>query len=744
MLASARMRSNSTTPRVNRVAGFVAWAACLSFAFGAAWGICKIPGGGHIDSGSVATTTLSEGIARFHLVYPAKYGFTGTMASPPNYYCHHPFGSFYASAICLWLFGDHDFVVHLPAVLMSFAIPPMLYGIGKRIGGAVIGAVAACAYAVVPIALGFASYNNLETPAIFGSLLFFWGHSYHQTTRKAGYGLASLIGLLLACSADWCGYALVAPLIGWCLLRAFVFPPRWTPAFDFRTYARWWAFSATIAVTTFVVWLGLFYRADRIADWLASGNLRGSDGTPLKAALAARANWIDFSFTPLAIWLGKVAVPVVFARVLIFRQDEEIYSLSILFGAVAQYVAFKRGADVHVFWPHYFAEYYALAMAQLASSAGALARLLSRWFAPSRSRTTIGAWIALIAGILPSIAMAPDAVRSLPIWHRTGGRYDGRGNLIRNDMDLLFILKKVLGAVKTPNSVLHVNPSIVMYYEQAWAWHGAFKDAGDPEVKLPASTNDSYWIARASGFGSSEQIRIANLAHVQAYGDIWVVDQRQSPGPIDAWRVEERDPHPIEWVLWGGWEPVRAVRGIDPLKTWEWRVHLGQRGSLPSPSDAPEPTLDDLRILHNAAVYAGATARVQELRLQIEAQLDRSVATDFEGGVRLVGVRVTRGAEPRLESWFVAPGPLGSDATFRIRSSVAARARFSLIPVNTTDRELAYPPSLPTKLWRPGFLYEFQTVLNHRIGVERYWGTWSHPGLRRLDHQAVTTLATVR
>jgi len=197
------MRSNSTTPRVNRVAGFVAWAACLPFAFGAAWGICKIPGGGHIDSGSVATTTLSEGIARFHLVYPAKYGFTGTMASPPNYYCHHPFGSFYASAICLWLFGDHDFVVHLPAVLMSFAIPPMLYGIGKRIGGAVIGAVAACAYAVVPIALGFASYNNLETPAIFGSLLFFWGHSYHQTTRKAGYGLASLIGLPRLTILNW-------------------------------------------------------------------------------------------------------------------------------------------------------------------------------------------------------------------------------------------------------------------------------------------------------------------------------------------------------------------------------------------------------------------------------------------------------------------------------------------------------------------------------------------------------------
>jgi hypothetical protein len=57
---------------------------------------------------------------------------------------------------------------------------------------------------------------------------------------------------------------------------------------------------------------------------------------------------------------------------------------------------------------------------------------------------------------------------------------------------------------------------------------------------------------------------------------------------------------------------------------------------------------------------------------------------------------------------------------------------------------MAFPPRIPTQLWRSGFLYEMDVVLNHRIGVERYWGAWSEPGLQRLDHQAVTTLATVR
>ncbi len=742
MLASAAMRSKSTRPVVDRIARFAAWTGCLWFAFGAAWGLFKIPGGGHIDSGSVATTTFSEGIAHFGLVYPAGYGFTGVRPPVQGYYCHHPFGSFYASALCLWLFGDHDFVVRLPAVGMSAAIPPLLYGIGKCLRGPVVGAVAACAYVVVPIAVGFANYNNLETPAIFGSLLFFWGHSYHQATRKAVYGLASLLGLLIACSADWCGYALVAPLLGWSLLRAFVFPARWTPAFDFRRYSRWWALSATIAVGTFVLWIALFYKADKIGDWLASGDLRGDDGTPLKTALAARAHWIDFSFTPLAIWLGKFAAPVAIVRLLLFREDEEIYSLSILFGAVAQYVAFKRGADVHTFWPHYFAEYFALAMAQVASSAGGLARCGTRWVAGPTRSGTIGAWSALIVGLLPSLAMAPDAFRSLPIWRRTGGRYDDNGSLIRNDMDLLYIMKQVLVRTKAPKSILHLGASMPWYYEHEWAWHGAATFVTDPEASLPASTDEQFWITRASGLGSSEQVRIARKAHVQAYGDVWIVDQRQAPGPIDAWRVEEKDPNPFESLVWGGWEPVRSVRGIDPLRTWEWRVHLGQPGGLPSGGDAS--TLDALRILHNAAVYAGATARAQELQQRIEAQLDRSMAADFNGGLRLVGVRVTHGAEPMLEVWFRAGDPIHGDAAFRVRTTVEAPARFSLIPVDSVDREMAFPPRIPTQLWRSGFLYEMDVVLNHRIGVERYWGAWSEPGLQRLDHQAVTTLATVR
>ncbi len=716
--------------------------ACVWFAFSAAWGMFQIPGNGHSDSGSAATACFSAAIVRFKMLYPAGYAFQGTCPPPSAYYCHHPFGCFYATALLLWIFGEHDFVVHLPAILMSIGIPPLLYGIGRQLGGPVVGAVATFAYVVVPIAVGFTTLNALETPGIFGSLLFFWGHSVHQATRRTRFEVASLVGLSIACSADWSGYCLVAPLLGWSFLRAFVFPTRWTPHFDFKTYARWWALSAVIAVCTFLLWVGLFQRADKIGDWLAAGDLRGGGGiASLKAALEARKNWIDFSFTPLAIGLGKMAVPVVFVRLLLFRRDEEAYSLSVLLGATAQYVAFKGGADVHVFWPHQFAEYFALGMAQLSATVGSMTQRGCRFLtSPSRART-IGACAALVLGILPSLAMAPNAAQALLVWRRTGGRYDDNGARIRSDIDLLFVIKHLLVPSKRPDWVLDVSPSISWYWEHTWTWHGEQRPVTDPAASQPSTTTHPYWIGRASGLVSGEQTRIAGEAHVQAYGDIWVVDQRRPPAPIDAFHYEEREPNPFEWLVFGGWEPVREIGGIDPLQTWEWRVHLGQPS--PAPTSGNESSLQNLRILHNVAVYTGATARVRELRAKIDAQLDRSVAADFDRGLQLIGVRVTHGVHPQIEILFLAGGAINPDSIFRVRSTIEARAPFSLIPVDPVDRDMAFPPRIPTKLWRAGFLYEIDVVLNHRIGVERYWGVWSN-SQQRLDHHPVTNLATLR
>jgi hypothetical protein len=729
--------SEALTERVARGAAVV---ACVWFAFAAAWGCFQIPGGGHNDGSSAAVALQTLPILRWHILYPSSDTFATSPPSPATYYCHHPFGVFYLSAFIIFLLGKHDVVVHLPAILMSIAIPPLLFSIGKKHWGTIAGAAMACGYVVVPIAIGFANYHNLETICIFGILLFFWGLSHHRM-------VASMVGLLVVCSGDWIGYVLVAPLLGWAFLRAFVFPSRWTPRFAFNWYARWWATSVVIAAGSLLLWLGLFYKADKIGDWIGSGELRaGGQDVPLRMALEARKDWIDFSFTPFAVTLGKLMAPLCLMRAIAIRSDCELYALSVLFGAVVQYVVFKRGADVHIFWPHYFAAYFALALGQLTATVGRVTdEIEKRASLPVPSRW--GAWVTLALGLGPALAMAPDAVRCLSIWRRTGGKYDDHGSPFRNELDMLYVVKNVV-APRTPvGASLDQHPDIPVSWEHRWAAMRVPHPSPQPEVMAADAASHPVWFARASGLSSEDEVRIAAAAPVEVYGDAWVVNQGAGPAPIEAWRVTEREPNVFEWFLYGGWEPMRSMSSSpDPLSTWEWRVHFGQPADPPPAKDAT--SLEDLRILQNAAAFSGDSLRAAELRRQILKQLDATVTATFEQGVKLVGVRLTHGVRPCVEVWFEAKGPIAGRAAFTMRSAVEASARFSLIPADSTERDMGVlPPSISTKLWRGGFLYRIEAPLNHRIGRERYWGYWTSldgsPAPNRIDGTAPIVVATV-
>jgi hypothetical protein len=729
---------------VDRVSRWIAAVASAWFAFAAGWGMFGIPAAGHIDAGSAGNVMSAEQMIKWRILYPSWGWYDGIRPTENLYICHHPFGQYYVPAFLFWIFGHRDVLLHLPAVLMSMAMPPMLYGIGKERWGAPFGAIAAAGYVVVPIAVGFSSFWNLETICIFGALLFFWGHTRHVTTHRRRYLAASLVGLAFACAGDWVGYLLVAPTLGWAFLRAFVFPRRMTPYFRIEPYARWWALSVILLVGSLAWWIGLFHHAGMIDDWLNSGTARGgADSTTLRATLDARKAWIDFSFTPLAIAIGKVAAPVCFLSLLVSRIDEDTYALGILFGASVQYVIFKEGADVHIFWPHYFAAYFALALAQLARAVAAVVGWVVRRYSRPRA-ALVAAITGLVLGMMPVVAMAHDGVRSLWVWRRTGGRYDDNGSLIGSQAEMLYVLRKVVMPHTKREVPLDVHPSANFGWEQSWTYQGEAAVVGAPTVGKASAGARPYWIARASGMGGEEQRRIAASAHVRIYGDLWVVDQREKPAPADAYALNEREPNPFEWLVFGGTEPVRSIGSSpDPWKTWEWRTHLGQPAIVPT----GEPvTLDQQRIAHNVAIASGDAEGAERWRKRIEGQLDLGRATTFTSGVRLVGVRLTGGVRPVVESWLECSEPL-NEVAFNVRSSMEARDPWSLIGPDPTDREMAYPPTLPTKLWKPHFLYATETVLNHRIGRERYWAYWQSrdgtPAPRRPDGAPQTTLAVV-
>jgi len=733
------MQLRASVSRVDWTARAVVALSSGWFLFTAAWGLFEIPASGHLGAGSAATIMATEPMLQYHTVYPSWAWYTGA-PTKAQYICHHPFGTFYFSALFLWIFGQHDFVVHLPTVLLSAAIPPLLYGIAREHWGEPVGAVAAAAYVVVPIAVGFSGYTNLETITIFGALLFFWGHSRHMASGAPRHLVASLAGLAFACSGDWAGYLLVAPLLLWAFVRACVLPSRWTPSLRLGTYLRWWGLSVGVALGELVLWLGLFYYADQIAAWLSQGVARGGGaGVPLEAVLASRKNWIDFSFIPLAVFLGKLAAPVCLLRLVLLRRDEETYALSLLLGAVVQYVVFKNGADIHIFWPHYFAPYYALALAQLVHTIVVAVRWSMARLVPARAGTIAGV-VGLTVGLLPSVAMAHDGVLSLWVWRRTGGRYDDNGHFIPSAVDMHSVVRQVVLPRTQRGTGMDAHDSAGWGWDHVWTLHAQAAPAGMP-VAGNAGVVHPFWIARGSGLTSDLEKKIAAVAHVQVYGDVWLVDQRDPVAPLDAYSVEEREPNPFEWLLRGGTEPVRTMGSQpDPWLTWEWRTHLGQ--TAPLPGGEPE-TIDQIRIAHNAAVQGGDEAQAGRFRRAIDTQLDRTVTARFEQGISLIGVRVIGGVQPRIESWFQVTAPIG-ELMFDVRSTILSTGRWSLIPPDTTDRAMAIPPPLATKSWRPGFIYKTTTVMNHRIGREQYAARWisrdGSPAPARIDGSLPVTL----
>jgi len=647
----------------------------------------------------------------------------------------------------LAVLGHHDFMIRLPAVLMSAATPPMLYATMRERWGAAGAAATACGFTVVPLALGYANFHNLEVMTLFGWVLFFLGQTRFVATKKRRWLVASLLGVVFAASADWPGYVSIGALLGWGLFRGFILPRRLSPLFDRVLYARWWALSAATAVVVLVLFLGMFVHADRMGDWVESAFYRGAGTHPkLSTTLASRQPWIDYSFTPLAILVGKIALPISVLRVIAVRCDEEVYGLAVLIGAVVQYLGFPGGADVHFFWPHHFALYFAFALGAFVTTVGGVVRFVGgkiRW----RGAAMAGEVSALVLAVLIAGFMLPDGWRALVLLRATGGRYDDRGSPIFSGTDGIWVTERFIRPEMLPGMHVHAHPSMSWYWEDTWAAKATEVQVSAPPALLgPNNVEHPFFIARASGMRPDEQLQIAKASHVRVYGDIWLVDEREAAAPIDAYRVEERNPNPIEWVLFGGADPMRSTTDKpDPFLTWEWRTHMGWTGELPP----IEPkTLDELRIAHNAAFQRGDIRAAERWRERVESQLDRTVVAKFDDGSRIVGVRFVPGMRAKLEVWFEAGDQPRGDAVFVLRSTIERAEPLSLIPASPVVREMSWDVPMPPKLWKKGSLYVVDTLLLHRTGFERYTGSWrprdSTRPPRRLDGQDETWLALVR
>ena len=251
--------------------------------------------------------------------------------TPQLYYVHHPWGTYWVIGELTKLLGRHTFVPRLEPVILCVACPPLLYGIGRALWGPVPGALAALAYAVLPIVLAFGNFPGFEGPLIFGCLLTTWGYVRFQQRWRRRWMAVSLAGMLWSINCDWEAGLFAGAVLGTLLVTSY-FMPRWFGAVDARRFGQWWALSFCIVVLTVLAYLALreAHRRGRRVPEPGSQAREGQRPAPLCQVLAGRRYWIDVSFTPIAIVVGKIAAPIFLFRFLFLRRPAEIFPLAIL------------------------------------------------------------------------------------------------------------------------------------------------------------------------------------------------------------------------------------------------------------------------------------------------------------------------------------------------------------------------------------------------------------------------------
>lgn len=677
-------------------------AALFSVGFAAAtlWELAAPFGAGHVAA-STAIGIAAENMLRWHIAAPVTH-YTFARPTPSDWYCNHPFGIFWWQLPFSALLGHRDLACRLPPALLSMATPPLVYLVGRSVWGAVAGAVAAAAFAVLPIALAFSAFNALEVPVMFTVLVALWGTVRFAQTGRRRWCALSLGGMLVALQADWSAWIYVAVVLGAAAPRALgggglgVVAP--------RRLRAWWLGGCALVVASALFYGLLFARTGQLQHVLFMARLRThGGGRSLPALLASRRYWIEVCFTPLGIALGVVAVPIVAARALRRRRAVDALPLAVLVMALVQYLVFTNGADVHIFWPHLFALWFALGM-------GALAACV----ADARPRAT------LVVGLALCLAILPDGLRALDFGRATGLRFDEKGRFIEQSLDQTAALRW-FSARMADGTGLGLHSSAHHSWSLDWALERPLRE----ERVLPSGRDARfrYFAADRRSLSAAELQQLGRAYAVIGVGALLLIDRDAPPAPAQGFAIVRREPTLRERVFGSAHDPVMTV-APDPFATWELRQLLAQPlNALPS---VVPPRLDARLTAHNAALAAGDDVQAARLGDEILAVIDRRPARRLDNGVELLGVQLEPGVAPRLHVLFGAPGILAPAQPFVVRAEVVRTPAWSMVPP-PPSRLVAPPPMVPTSLWRAGFWYESVVELRPSAGRERYRGGFALP-----------------
>jgi Dolichyl-phosphate-mannose-protein mannosyltransferase len=690
------------------------------FALAAFWELADTFSAGHYASAS-AVCTSAENMWRWGILAPAPHN-TLRPPIPSEYYCHHPWGIFWVAALFMKLFGHHAWACRLPAAIQSALTPPALYLAGRALWGPVAGAVAAASFVAVPIALSFSDMNALEVPVIFGTVLAIWGYARFRQTYARRFLALGLAALVYAVCCDWAAVVFGAGMLGAVFVSVFLLH-RWTPVADRRRIAGFWGLAVGLCTLAVGAHLYTFQHFNQLNELFAQGNLRSVGANlPLRFVLDARKFWIEVSFTGFAIALGKLALPVLALRTLLRRSELEALPLAVFAMALLQYVVFKQGADIHIFWPHYFAEYFAFACAGLIQCLLEAIRSINQKF-PKIAGNWPG-YACLGLGFVVPLLMLPDGLRALHYGHRSGGRFNENGHLEKPDKDKVAVLEW-LTAQMPANSGVILHPGMRQSLWVEWSMHRPATTVSHAPTTA-ATGQDRYYVADMRFMTATEQEELVENFSITALDTFLVIDRAAPKHDFHAFEIERYAPSLLEAYWVSSSHDLRRITR-SPYLSWELRDRFDLTPNEP-PQAAPS-TFEEQRIAHNIAVsrgdLAGANHWLEELlRGRPPGPSSHHV---FEDGNELVGSRLDVNSSFVYSVYFLAAGPDPSEPELVLHSVVEAAPAGSLVAKDNAVADVGMPFAIPPSRWKRGYIYASITEIIRRIGRERWYGTFRPP-----------------
>ena len=720
--------------RAERAMHWLAMAACTFFVAVCFWEAFGPQRSGHYSTGA-AYAIAGENMVHWHK-FAAYCDYLLQPARPDQYYCHHPFGIESLDAIAYLIFGHHWFTTRAAAIFCSALSPPLIYGFGRRAWGVIPASIATIFFTFVPIDLAYATFGNLEVPTIFFGLLLTWATACLWERWRLRHVILAAIGAFGACNADWVGLALVGPILAFAFVRAYVLPRRfYAGRIDERRYAQWFAWVTAATVGTLFLYLALFGKWDKMGDLMGSYHHRssGSEASWHDVFSQRRKLWLSITLTPISYGTLAVGIPLAVLRVV--RKPLEIFPIAWAIAASFQYFVFKQGADIHIFWTHYYGPTAALAAGTITATLLYLVRggsdVLTRLRAPAWTSRVfrVGGYAAVAVGLfVPLFLLARMGLVQLVQARKTAGRFDQTGHYMAPDADIAQFVEWALSNVATAGSVVQALDKMDFSYSSNYA-------AQRPHAMVPSLTaaklEDPQRVAVVdTRVSPTKELRsIANDFRVQAVGPFWKVDRAEKGPAFTALEYREREPNVFEWMFVAGTDLVRTIgKREDSFATWQWRDALGLPATTP---DAVPTSLDELVIAHNIAVSSGDTARASALLAQITPQMGRRLDIDYTNGVHLRSIDVHDG--PAIITtlfWETDTTFKPVDANFKLTCKVTKPPRLWIAQTDYFDRDMAPVPPIRVAFWKPGYLYAQRFEAIPRVGREECRGGFSseiHP-----------------